>query len=147
MGISPLHLSPLFLLFFSQISKNRLSLPLLCPMSSNIYHPTLDPLLPPSIIHPPSSSHDASTSTPSTDGNIPTSVPIYQLNPPITNSLWAPYSPGYGPQQSHANPAQLGDYPPMGGGAVGPVITGLVAGNHAMQRHIASIEQRFVEFT
>ena len=44
-------------------------------------------------------------------GNLQTTVPIYQLNSPVTNNLSAPHSHGFGLTQSHILPMQTGDRP------------------------------------
>lgn len=60
----------------------------------------------------PPTSQNAS---PSIGGDSRTTVPVYQLNPPITNNFLTPRGYGFGPPQSHIHPVQAGDRPMMGG--------------------------------
>ena len=78
-------------------------------MSSNFGQRSPDP--PPTpVMTFPHPSQNAST-LPSTGGNLHATIPIYQLNPPATNNVLTPYSHGFGPPQTHANPMQFGDRP------------------------------------
>ena len=148
-GNPPLRLSLLSLLHFLSDSKN--CLPLLLPpsMPSNHHRFLSDPPLP-LAMNPadyPPSSQNTSTS-PSINGDLQTTIPTYQHNSSIAGNPWsAPHGHGFGLPQSHQNPIQFGGYPPMGGLGGGnmenSLIAELITSNRIMQQQFTNFTQDF----